>query len=187
MDSLFFKEHSFKFSNFFSTGSTGSQYFSLGRIHWSKSKFGALGLVLIISPLPFFFMDSLFFKENLVKIYKFFSTSSTSWHPIQLVHRVSLYGALILVILEPNSYMAWAPWAPDQFWAVFWIPFGPYFGFLGAHHESIWILSGEASWKLKIVSLHGKWGVELMGKLILRLIGALSRAWRREKRRGFDG
>ena len=79
------------------------------------------------------------------------------------------------------------PWAPDQFWAVFWIHFGPYFGFLAAHHESIWILGGEASWKLKIVRLHREWGGELMGKQILRLTGALSRAWRREKRRGFDG
>ena len=37
------------------------------------------------------------------------------------------------------------PWAPDQFWDVFWIHFGPYFGFLAAHHESIWILGGKAS------------------------------------------
>ena len=128
-------------------------------------------------------MDSLFFKEHLVKISKFFSTSSTGWHPVQLVHRVSLYGALILVILEPNSYMAWA----HGLQISFGLYFGPYFGFLAAHHESIWILGGEASWKLKIVSLHREWGGELMGKLIPRLTGALSRAWRREKRRGFDG
>ena len=37
------------------------------------------------------------------------------------------------------------PWAPDQFWDVFWIHFGPYLGLLAAHHESIWILGGEAS------------------------------------------
>ena len=79
------------------------------------------------------------------------------------------------------------PWALDQFWIVFWIHFGPYFGFLATHLESIWILGGEASWKLKIVSLHGKWGGELMGKLILRLIGAFYRVWKREKQRGFDG
>ena len=53
-------------------------------------------------------MDSLFFKEHFVKISKFFSTASIGWNLVQLVHRVSLYGALILVILEPNSYMAWA-------------------------------------------------------------------------------
>ena len=29
------------------------------------------------------------------------------------------------------------------------VHFGPWFGFLAAHHESIWILGGEASWKLK--------------------------------------
>ena len=50
IDSLFFKEHSIKISNFFSTVSTGSQSFSLGRIHWSMSEFGALGLILIIFP-----------------------------------------------------------------------------------------------------------------------------------------
>ena len=79
------------------------------------------------------------------------------------------------------------PWALDQFWAVFWIHFGPYFGFLATHHESIWILGGKASWKLKIVSLHGKWGEKWMGKLISRLTGALSRAWKREKWKDFDG
>ena len=176
MDSLFFKEHYFKISNFFSTGSTCSQCFSLGKIHWSRFEFIALGLVLIISPssefrimhhffygliilqgtfrknfkfflnrfdwfsefqfrhnsfkrvqiqstracfdhislirpwnhAPFFLMDSLFFKENSIKISKNFSIGSISWHPVQPIHRVSLYGALILVILEPNSYMAWA-------------------------------------------------------------------------------
>ena len=122
-------------------------------------------------------MDSLFFKDHFVKISKFFSTNSIG-SSSQLVWSTD-FGAQFLHGL--------GPWAPDQFWAVFWIHFGPYFGFLAAHHESIWILGGEASWKLKIVSLHGEWGGELMGKLILRLIGALSRAWRREKRRGFDG
>ena len=37
MDSLFFKEHSVKISNFLSTGSTSSLSFSLGRNHRSKS------------------------------------------------------------------------------------------------------------------------------------------------------
>ena len=37
------------------------------------------------------------------------------------------------------------PWALDQFWAVFWIHFAPYFGFLAAHHESILILGGKPS------------------------------------------
>ena len=50
MDFLFFKEYYFKISNFFSTSSTGPQSFNLARVHWSMSEFGALGLVLIISP-----------------------------------------------------------------------------------------------------------------------------------------
>ena len=53
----------------------------------------------------FFFLDSLFFKEHYVKFSKFFLAGSTSWHPIQPVLRVSLYGALILVVLEPKSYL----------------------------------------------------------------------------------
>ena len=47
MDSLFFRENSVKISYFFSTG---PQSFSLGRMHGSKSEFGALRLVLAISP-----------------------------------------------------------------------------------------------------------------------------------------
>ena len=67
-----------------------------------------------------FFMDSLLFKEHSFKISKFFSTSSIGWHLVQPVYRVSLYGALILVILEPNSYMAWVH--------KLHISFGLYFG-----------------------------------------------------------
>ena len=107
--------------------------FKLGKIHWSKSKFEALGLVLIISPssdlgiMHHFFMDSLFFKEHSVKVSKFFSTRSTSWHLIQPVHRVNLYGALIL---ESNSYMAWAHGLQ--------ISFGLYFGsILGLISDSL--------------------------------------------------
>ena len=53
----------------------------------------------------FFFLDSLFFKEYSVKFSKNFSASSTGWHPVQPVHRVSLYGALVLVVLEHKSYL----------------------------------------------------------------------------------
>ena len=35
----------------------------------------------------------------------FFSTVSTSWEPVQPNHYASLYGALILGILEPKSYL----------------------------------------------------------------------------------
>ena len=55
-----------------------------------------------------FFMDSLFSKEYSVKILIFFSTDTIGWKLVQLVHQASLYRALILVILEPKSYMAWA-------------------------------------------------------------------------------
>ena len=71
-----------KFQFFFSIGSTSSQSFSSIGIHRSRSEFGALGIVLIISPSPeseshiVFFMDFLFFKEHFVKISNFFSTSS---------------------------------------------------------------------------------------------------------------
>ena len=145
-------------------------------------------------------MDSLFFKEHSVKISKFFSIGSTDWHPARPVG--IWLDRLASGSTGSSSQLVWStnfgdfgaqflhglgPWTSDQFWAVFWIHFGPYFGFLAAHHESIWIFGGKASWKLKIVNLHGKWGGELLGKLILRLTRALSRAWRREKWRGFDG
>ena len=54
------------------------------------------------------FLDSVLFKEHSVKFSNFFSAGSISWHTVQSVHRVSLYGALILVILESKSYMDWA-------------------------------------------------------------------------------
>ena len=70
--------------------------------------------------MPFFFLDSLFFKEHYVKFSIFFSVDSTGWNPIQPVHRASLCRTLILVILEPKSYMDWAH--KLQF------SFGQYFG-----------------------------------------------------------
>ena len=51
MDSLFFKKYFSKLQIFFSTGSTGPQSFSSARVHRSRFKYGALGLVSIISPL----------------------------------------------------------------------------------------------------------------------------------------
>ena len=83
--------------------------FSSVGIHRSRFEFGALGLVLIISPSSelgiayHFFMDSLFFKEYSVKILNFFSTG---WQPVQPVRWANLHRALILVILELKSYMA---------------------------------------------------------------------------------
>ena len=113
MDSLFFKEHYGKISNFFSIGSLDSQSFSLVGIHRSRSEFGALGLVLIISPLSKlgithrFFMDSLLFKEHFLKISNFFSTVSISSQSFSLdrIHwSRSKFGALGLVlIISPSS------------------------------------------------------------------------------------
>ena len=114
MDSLFFKKYSIKISNFFSTGSTGPQSFSSVIIYWSMSEFGSLGLVLTkslsseLGIMHHFFMHSLLFKEYSLKISNFLSTISTNWQPVQPAHWVSLYRALILVILEAKSYMAWA-------------------------------------------------------------------------------
>ena len=52
-----------------------------------------------------FLSDSLFLKEHSIKFSKFFSAGLTGWHRVQLIHRVSLYGALILVVLESKSYL----------------------------------------------------------------------------------
>ena len=114
MDSLFFKKYSIKISIFFSTDSTGPQSFSSARVHRSRFEYGALGLVSIISPssklgiVHHFLIHSLLFKEYSLKISNFLSTISTNWQPVQPAHWVSLYRALILVILEAKSYMAWA-------------------------------------------------------------------------------
>ena len=37
------------------------------------------------------------------------------------------------------------PYAPDRSWEVFWVHFGLYLELHTAHHESMWILGGEAS------------------------------------------
>ena len=154
---------------------------------------GALRLVSIISP-----------SSDFGIMYHFFSwTPYSSRNILSKFKKISqpdrLFGIRFNRFIESTCMKHWFGW----FWSPIptWLgpissrlvlgcilgPFWPYFGFLPAHHESIWILGGEASWKLKIVSLHGEWGGELMGKLISRLTGALSRAWRREKWRGFDG
>ena len=112
-----------KFENFLLNGSTGWEpAHSVRRIlikvhYWRRFKFGAPKFVLVISPSSelritlsffFFFLVSLFFKEHSIKISKIFSVGSTGWHPVQSIHRVSLYRALILGVLEPKSYMAGA-------------------------------------------------------------------------------
>ena len=113
MDSLFFKEYSIKISIFFSTGSTGPQSFGSVGVHRSKFEYGTLRLVFSHISLiqtrnhvPFFLWTPYFLRDILSKFQIFFSTSSTSWQSVQLVRWASLHRALILVILEPKSYMA---------------------------------------------------------------------------------
>ena len=43
--------------------------------------------------------------EIFFKISKIFSAGPTSWHPVQPVYQASLYGAMILVVLVPKSYL----------------------------------------------------------------------------------
>ncbi|KAL6347284.1 hypothetical protein AAG906_013720 [Vitis piasezkii] len=81
-------------------------------MHGSKSEFGALGLVLAISPSS----------------------------DLGIMHHRS--------------------------WAILWVHFGPWFGFLAAHHESIWIL----------VSLHGELVRRVIGECGFEVEGLFSRA-----------
>ena len=109
-----------KFENFLSTGSASWEpaqpvrRISIKVHYWSRFAFKASELVLVISPsselgitLHFFLLDSLFFKEHYVKFSKNFSAGLTGWHPVQPFLGVNLYEALILVVLEPKSYLVW--------------------------------------------------------------------------------
>ena len=117
MDSLFFQEHSIKFSNFFATGQlVGSRFSRFSRFiesagveHWF------LVIILIISPFSELGIAYRFFSwiphssRNILSNFQiFFATYSTGWHPVQSVHRVNWCKTLILVILGPKSYMAQA-------------------------------------------------------------------------------
>ena len=73
------------------------------RIRSTWACFDHISLIRSHNRIPFFYR--LLILQHFFKISKFLSTGLAGWHP---VHRVSLYGALILVILEPYSYMAWA-------------------------------------------------------------------------------
>ena len=125
MHSLFFWiSYSFlkKIKNFLSIGSTDWEpanpvrRISVEVHYWSRFEFGAPKLILVISPSSelgithrfFFFLDSSFFKKYSIKFLVFFSTSLTGWESIRPDHQASLYGALILVILEPKSYLVQA-------------------------------------------------------------------------------
>ena len=115
--------------------------FSLVGIRRSRFEFGALGLVLIISPsfelgiAHYFFVRFLILQgplyQNFKKIsqpidqsvWQYFLRRSTGSSGLLVNDTVfSSFDALFLHGL--------GPWAPDQFWAVFWIHFGPYFGSL---------------------------------------------------------
>ena len=66
------------------------------------------------------------------------------------------------------------PYAPDRSWAVFWVHFGLCLELHAAHHESMWILGGEASCKLKGVNLHGELVRGVIGECGFKANGALS-------------
>ena len=44
-------------------------------------------------------------RKIMSKFQIFFSTGSTGWEPVQPGHCANLFGALILVILKPKSYL----------------------------------------------------------------------------------
>ena len=98
-----------KFENFLSTGSIGwepthpVQRISVEVYYLSKFKFGAPELVLVISPSSELEIMHCFFCWIPYSTKKFFL--STGWELVHPDHCASLYEALILVILEPKSYL----------------------------------------------------------------------------------
>ena len=107
-----------KFENFLSIEWTGwepahqAQWISVQVHYSSRFKFGAPEFVLVISPSfrleimhSFFFWITYSSRNILSNFQIFFSTVSTSWELVQPDQCASLYGALILVILEPKSYL----------------------------------------------------------------------------------
>ncbi|KAL6347619.1 hypothetical protein AAG906_026147 [Vitis piasezkii] len=108
-------------------------------MHGSKSECGALGLVLAISP-----------SSDLGIVHHFFSwTPYSSGNLMEKVHNFS----------QPVEPV-------DRSWAILWVHFGPWFGFLVAHNESIWIL----------VSLHGELVRRVIGECVFEVKGMFSRA-----------
>ena len=107
--------------------------FSSVGIHRSRFEFRAFGLVLIIS-LSFdlrivhrFFYGLIILQETFYQNFKIFLNridrlaSSSTGSSSQLIWSTDFgdFGAQFLHGL--------GPWTPDQFWAIFWIHFGPYF------------------------------------------------------------
>ncbi|KAL6327238.1 hypothetical protein AAG906_015588 [Vitis piasezkii] len=118
-------------------------------MHGSKSEFGALGLVLAISP-----------SSDLEIVHHFFS-----WTPYSLGNLLSKFHNFSQPVgIRFNRFIELA--SPNRSWAILWVHFGPWFGFLAAHHESIWIL----------VSLHGELVRRVIGECGFEVEGLFSRA-----------
>ena len=144
-----------KYENFLSIGSTGWEpahpvrWISIKVHYWSRFEFGIPELVLVISPsselritLRFFLLDSLFFKEHSIKFSKIFSPYSIGWHLVQLVLQVSLYGTLILVVLEPKSYLVRAHKLQISPRHDLGLVMGHFVGFLQSTLSPFWNLGG---------------------------------------------
>ena len=61
----------------------------------TRTCFDHISLFRTRNCVPLFFMDSSLFQEHSITFSKIFATSSTSWHPVQPVHRVSRCRTLI--------------------------------------------------------------------------------------------
>ena len=88
--------------------------FNLGRIHWSRSEFGALGLVLIISPsfelriMYHFFYGLLIHQGTFFQNFKFFLNQLDQFPKIFSLGRIHWsgfkFGVLrIVLIISPSS------------------------------------------------------------------------------------
>ena len=147
-------------------------------MHGSKSEFGALELVLAISPSFDLGITHHFFSWTPYSSRKIFSKFHNFYQQVRPV------GVRFNWFIELACMEHWFWW----FWRLIptWIGpissrsvlayIGPWFGFLAAHHESIWILGGEASWKLKGVSLHGELVRRVIGECGFKVEGLFSRA-----------
>ena len=60
-------------------GLAQSEFIGVCQIRSTKACFGHISLTLTRKQAPFFFMESLLFKEYSLKILDFFSIGSTSW------------------------------------------------------------------------------------------------------------
>ncbi|KAL6347513.1 hypothetical protein AAG906_026035 [Vitis piasezkii] len=109
-------------------------------MHGSKSEFGALGFVLAISP-----------SSDLGITHHFF-------HGLIIIQG-TFYQNFIIFLNRFDQL------ASDRSWAILWVHFGPWFGFLATHHESIWIL----------VSLHGELVRRVIGECGFEVEGLFSR------------